>query len=148
MAETLALIKQLHLRKIIVQQEINEFTKEKQDIEQQIEKLLFAPPHNRQRQPLREYSSRGPVSKFCTPSKISDELAEFLGKEKGTKMARTDVTREINKYIRINGLQDNENKRNINPDTKLSTLFKLKDGDELTYFNIQRHITHHFNDVI
>jgi len=117
---------------------------EKSIIEEQIEKLLFATPHNRQRQPLREYSSRGPVSKFLTPTKISNELADFLGKENGSMMARSEVTREINKYIRINNLQDKENKRNINPDDKLSTLFKLKDGDELTYFNIQRHISPHF----
>jgi len=144
MSETLALIKRLHLRKLRIQQEINKFTMEKSIIEEEIEKLLFAPPHNRQRQPLREYSSRGPLSKFLTPTKISDELADFLGKEKGTMMARSEVTREINKYIRVNDLQDKENKRNINPDDKLSTLFKLNDGDEVTYFNIQRHIAPHF----
>ena len=84
-------------------------------------------------------------SKFCTPSKISDDLADFLGKERGTKMARTDVTREINKYIRIHDLQDKENKRNINPNDKLSTLLKLSDTDELTYFNLQRYISSHCN---
>ena len=82
-------------------------------------------------------------SRFCTPSKISDELADFLGKERGTQMARSDVTREINKYIRINNLQDNENKRNINPDDKLSRLLKLNHSDELTYFNLQRYISSH-----
>jgi chromatin remodeling complex protein RSC6 len=40
-------------------------------------------------------------------------------------MARTEITRAINKYIRDNGLQDIKNKRNINPDEKLSMLFKL-----------------------
>ena len=141
MSETLALIKQLHLRKLLVQQEINKLTNEKCIIEQQIEKLLFATPHSRQRQPLREYSYRGPV--FLIPTKISDELADFLGKEKGTMMARSDVTREINKYIRINDLQDKENKRYINPDDKLSNLFKLTDNEQLTYFNIQKYIGQH-----
>ena len=84
-------------------------------------------------------------SKFCTPSKISDDLADFLGKERGTKMARTDVTREINKYIRSHDLQDKENKRNINPNDKLSTLLKLSDTDELTYLNLQRYISSHCN---
>ena len=32
---------------------------------------------------------------FVKPSPISDELAAFLGKDKGVEMARTDVTREI-----------------------------------------------------
>jgi chromatin remodeling complex protein RSC6 len=59
-------------------------------------------------------------------------------------MARTDVTREINKYIRTNNLQDKENGRKINPDKKLTSLLKLKKGDELTYFNLQRYMSPHF----
>lgn len=147
MSETLALIKQLHLEKNYILEQIDELTMEKQRVEQQINKLLFSTPSNRQRQPLRFRSSTGPVSKFCTPSKISDELADFLGKEKGTKMARTDVTREIQKYIRVNNLQDKENRRNINPDEKLLNLFKLNHDNELTYFNLQRYITPHINNA-
>jgi chromatin remodeling complex protein RSC6 len=59
-------------------------------------------------------------------------------------MARTDVTREINKYIRLHELQDKENGRKINPDSKLSSLLKLKKTDELTYFNLQRYMSPHF----
>jgi chromatin remodeling complex protein RSC6 len=59
-------------------------------------------------------------------------------------MARTEVTREINKYIRTNNLQDKENGRKINPDKKLTSLLKLKKGDELTYFNLQRYMSPHF----
>ena len=61
-------------------------------------------------------------------------------------MARTEITRAINKYIRENGLQDIKNKRNINPDEKLSMLFKLTPDDELTYFNIQRYLSPHCNN--
>jgi len=39
-------------------------------------------------------------SGFARPTLISDQLAEFLGKDKGSLIARTDVTREINTYIR------------------------------------------------
>ena len=59
-------------------------------------------------------------------------------------MARTDVTREINQYIRTNSLQDKENGRKINPDTKLAALLKLKKSDELTYFNLQKYMSPHF----
>jgi chromatin remodeling complex protein RSC6 len=91
----------------------------------------------------RKAGNRAP-SGFVKPTKISDELASFLGKDKGTEMARTEVTRDINKYIRTNNLQDKENGRKINPDTKLAALLKLKKTDELTYFNLQRYMSPHF----
>jgi len=91
----------------------------------------------------RKTGNRSP-SGFVKPTLISDELASFLGKSKGTEMARTEVTREINSYIRANQLQDKTNGRRINADTKLSSLLKLTTGEELTYFNLQRYMSPHF----
>ncbi len=91
----------------------------------------------------RKVGNRAP-SGFVKPTLISNELAGFLGKPEGSEMARTEVTREINKYIRTNNLQDKENGRKINPDKKLTSLLKLKKGDELTYFNLQRYMSPHF----
>jgi hypothetical protein len=91
----------------------------------------------------RKTGARAP-SGFVKPTRISDELAGFLGKEKGTEMARTAVTRDINSYIRAHKLQDPENGRKINADTKLASLLKLKKTDELTYFNLQRYMSPHF----
>lgn len=83
------------------------------------------------------------------PRQISNELAKFLGKPVGSKMLRTDVARHINRYIRTNNLQDNMNRRRINPDKKLASLLKLGENDELTYFNLQRYMKHHYiTDVI
>lgn len=83
-------------------------------------------------------------SGFVKPTLVTDELATFLGKPSGTEMARTEVTREINKYIRANGLQDKDNGRKINPDDKLATLLKIGKSDELTYFNLQKYMSPHF----
>ena len=83
-------------------------------------------------------------SGFVKPTRISDELAAFLGKTVGTEMARTDVSKELNAYIQSNGLQDKANGRKINPDAKLAKLLKLSKEDELTYFNLQRFMKHHF----
>ena len=84
-------------------------------------------------------------SGFVKPTKISDELAKFLEKPIGSEMARTEVTRDINTYIRTNNLQDKENGRKIIPDSKLSTLLKISKGEELTYFNLQRYMSPHFS---
>ena len=95
----------------------------------------------------RRKGSRAP-SGFVRPSLISEELATFLGKPVGSEMARTDVTREINKYIRANNLQDKDNGRKIIPDKLLKTLLKLEDSVELTYFNLQKYMGPHFPKVV
>lgn len=83
-------------------------------------------------------------SGFVKPALISEELATFLGKPLGTEMARTSVTKEINQYIKEKSLGDKTNGRHIIPDEALSSLLKLKPEDELTYFNLQRFMSHHF----
>jgi chromatin remodeling complex protein RSC6 len=87
-------------------------------------------------------------SGFVKPTKISDELAHFLEKPLGTEMARTEVTKEINNYIRANGLQDKDNGRKIIPDVKLSSLLKISKGEELTYFNLQKYMSPHFPKTV
>ena len=87
-------------------------------------------------------------SGFVKPTKISKELAAFLGKEHGTEMARTQVTREINTYIRAHKLQDPKNGRRILADAKLRKLLKLSKDDELTYFNLQRYMSPHFAKAV
>ncbi len=91
----------------------------------------------------RKSGNRSP-SGFVKPTLISNELAAFLNKPQGTLMARTEVTREINAYIRQHSLQDKENGRKIVPDVPLSKLLRLKKNDELTYFNLQRYMSPHF----
>jgi chromatin remodeling complex protein RSC6 len=85
-------------------------------------------------------------SGFIKPTRISDELANFLEKEIGTEMARTEVTREINKYIVKHKLQDPDNGRKIVPDAKFTKLLKYDKnaGEVLTYFNLQRYMSPHF----
>lgn len=95
----------------------------------------------------RKSGNRAP-SGFVKPTRISDELAQFLGKQVGAEMARTEVTRDINAYIRTNNLQDKSNGRKIIPDVKLSSLLKLNNGEELTYFNLQRYMSPHFSKTV
>lgn len=82
-------------------------------------------------------------SGFAKPSKISDELITFMNKTKGTELARTEVTQYIINYIKENNLQNMENRKNINPDKKLSKLLDCGDN-EVTYFNLQKYMNKHF----
>jgi upstream activation factor subunit UAF30 len=107
--------------------------------------LKTAQKHNSKRK--RKAGNRAP-SGFVKPTRISDELALFLEKPAGTELARTEVTREINVYIRNNSLQDAKNGRKINPDAKLAGLLKLKKGEELTYFNLQKYMSPHFAKAV
>ena len=91
----------------------------------------------------RKSGNRSP-SGFVKPTLISAELATFLGKPTGSEMARTEVSKEINEYIRTHKLQNKDNGRIIEADAKLSTLLKLKKDDELSYFNLQRYMKSHF----
>ena len=59
-------------------------------------------------------------------------------------MMRTEITKEIYKYIQDNNLQDSENKKVIHPNETLIKLFNIEETQELTYFNIQNHLNIHF----
>jgi chromatin remodeling complex protein RSC6 len=65
-------------------------------------------------------------SGFVKPARISDELAAFLGKDIGTEMSRTDVSKEINAYIVKHSLKNVQNGRIIHPDAKLTKLLKTE----------------------
>ena len=83
-------------------------------------------------------------SGFVTPTRISDELAQFLKVPAGTLLARTEVSKLINGYIMVNNLQDANNGRLINADAKLRKLLNAKPTDEITYFNLQKFMKPHF----
>lgn len=118
------------------------FKSEFKTLEKSIQKELRAAQKSSSKKAKRT-GNRQP-SGFVKPTKISDELARFLGKEIGVEMARTAVSREINQYIRMNSLQDKANGRKINPDASLAALLKFQSGEELTYFNLQKYMKHHF----
>ena len=84
------------------------------------------------------------ASGFAVPTKISQDLCEFMSVPEGTKLARTEVTKYIIQYIKDNNLPDKTNAKIIKPDTKLKSLLNTKDNDEVTYFNLQKYMNKHF----
>jgi chromatin remodeling complex protein RSC6 len=67
-----------------------------------------------------------------------------MNKSEGTEIARTEVTRALVAYIKQNKLENEQNSQIIKPDNKLKFLLGLEDGQELTYFNIQKYMNKHF----
>ena len=88
-------------------------------------------------------------SGFTKPTRISDEMANFLGVAHGTEMARTAVSKEIHNYVEKHNLKQKDNGRYFRADAKLTKLlnyhYKGDDKKEmLGYFNLQKYMKHHF----
>lgn len=83
-------------------------------------------------------------SGFAKPGPVSDELRSFLKLDKDELISRTNVTKRINQYCKDNGLQNEKDKRILNADKTLMKLLRLKKGEELTFFNLQKYMKIHF----
>ena len=83
-------------------------------------------------------------SGFAKPSKVTKELCEFMNRSEGSEIARTEVTKALVSYIKENKLENELNRKIIMPDNKLKFLLGLEDGQELTFFNIQKYMNKHF----
>ena len=85
-----------------------------------------------------------PPSGFAKPGPVSDELRKFLSLGKKDEIARTEVTKRITEYCKEHDLQKQEDKRTIHADKALRDLLRLKKGDELTFFNLQKYMKVHY----
>jgi chromatin remodeling complex protein RSC6 len=81
---------------------------------------------------------------FTKPVPLSAPMCTFLNVSASTELPRTEVTRRVTAYIKENKLQNENDRKQILPDNTLKTLLFMKDGDVLTYFNLQRYLKYHF----
>ena len=96
------------------------------------------------KQEKKKANARTTPSGFAKPTKISDALCDFLGVPKGTELSRTESTRRLNAYIKEKNLYDPSCRRIILPDEKMKKILELKQGEQLSFFSLQRAIKHHF----
>jgi chromatin remodeling complex protein RSC6 len=84
---------------------------------------------------------------FNKPSLISDELAAFIGVERGSQISRKEVNAIIHTYVVDHNLRNPTDKRKIVPDAKLSSLLDIgpdSDVSKLGYFTIQTSLKRHY----
>ena len=77
---------------------------------------------------------------FTTPVTLKDELCGFLGKTKGSQMTPADVTRAFSAYVDSHKLKDAEKGHTIHPDVAMRKVLGVKEGETLTYRNIQSYL--------
>lgn len=77
---------------------------------------------------------------FMKPMKVSAELAAVVGEG---PMPRSEVTKKIWAYIKEHGLQDSQNKRNINADEKLKAVFGGK--PQVSMFEMTKLVSQHLS---
>ena len=85
-----------------------------------------------------------PVAKrptiFTTPVTLRDGLCSFLGKPVGSQMTPADVTRAFSAYVDSHKLKDAEKGHTIHPDAAMRKVLGVKEGEALTYRNIQTYL--------
>ena len=90
------------------------------------------------------WEARRANNAFLKPRLLSDELASFMGLPAKSQKSQTDVTKFVSTYVKTHNCFDPAHKRRIVPDAKLAKLLRVKDGQEVTYLNLQSFLKVHF----
>lgn len=135
----------------------HEFIKRGKDIKKRVEKEMKDLKKNTKRKRTRKPDAK--PGGFVKPMKMSDQMCEYLEIPKGTKLPRTQVAKKLNEKIRKQKLQNENDRRIIEPNDELEALFSddyfekygenapLNDNGEkekLTFFAMQKYIKHHY----
>jgi hypothetical protein len=128
---------------LAVRETLSGLITEAKKLEKKAAKLQKVADKRRRRQKAAEGEEGKParVSIFQVPVALSPELCKFMGRPVGSLESRSNVTKHITTYVKEKGLK---NKHDINPDTPLRSLLGLKEGEQLTYFNLQKHLNVHY----
>jgi len=90
------------------------------------------------------WEARRANNAFLKMRPITDELATFMGLPSKSQKSQTDVTKYVSTYVKAHNCFDPNFKRRIIPDAKLGKLLRVKDGQEVTYLNLQSFLKVHF----
>ena len=74
---------------------------------------------------------------------LSKELEKFLRLDHGTKATKAEVMKMISSYIKEKNLQVQTDKRKFLPNKELSKIFGVKKPQNMTFVEINKHVSHH-----
>jgi len=132
-------IESLEIALITLKKGVEIVVNEIKNIKKQSKKILS------KQQQKKKINTENKPHGFAIPSKVSNELCVFMGRDPESLIARTEVTKRLSEYIEENNLKNPENKRQIIPDSILSNLLGEESKDVLlTHFTIQKYMNRHF----
>jgi chromatin remodeling complex protein RSC6 len=76
---------------------------------------------------------------------LSVDLEKFLCIQHGTKLTKAEVMKSVSEYIKTNNLQLEDNKRKFKPNKSMSKIFSMKTSDQLTFVEINKHVSGHLS---
>ncbi len=101
-------------------------------------KAAKAPARKPAKKAAKKKSARKPNAAFMRPLTPSADLAAVVGSK---ALPRTDAVKKMWVYIKANKLQDSKNKRMINADGKLKSVFGGK--SQVSMFDMAKHLSKH-----
>ena len=87
---------------------------------------------------------RSANSGFNRPSRVTPEMASFMGISKDELITRSQVTKFVSSYVKDKGLKHPDDGRIIIQDATLKGLFKVPEGVQLSYLQLQKYVAPHF----
>jgi chromatin remodeling complex protein RSC6 len=129
-----------------INEQVNELEKRRRLLLKQADKFakrVVAKAKKSTKRKQTNKSGKAP-SGFAKPGPVSAELCQFFGKEEGTHLARTQVTKMLTEYILTNNMQNPECKKEIILDKKLADLLGVPIDTKTTYFTMQQHLASHY----
>ena len=117
---------------------LNDFSKQTRSLQDQFKSLQKSCK-------LAEKQTKASKKKPQVKMNISKELSSFLSVSTDTQLTKAEVMKQISDYIKTNNLQVQENKRKFVPNKQLVKTFGMKAGTQLTFVEINKHISSHLS---
>ena len=135
-------VKEVTSRLLAVRETLSALITESKKLEKRAAKLQKVADKRRRRVKTEGEEANKRPSIFQIPVALSPELCKFMGRAAGSQESRSNVTKFVTNYVREKGLKGKRHE--INADAALRSLLGLKEGDQLTYFNLQTHLNSHY----